>query len=686
VPANVRRNLVLSLDPNSGVAALKVDLIGPQRLPIGVPLGTAGYNNAVGFAGRGGGGPPYTFSILSGAIPTGLTFNNITGQWSGTPSVQGGFNFVARISDGTITTDRAFHVEVFGNMYPLFGHYSPTPAVRTRPYSYQVLFADANGSTAGITYTLSPGSGALPTGITLSTSGLLSAASVTGAIGTYWFSVRGTKAGATVDVPMAITVRTNMTALGVAAAADATLGTMLVGQPVDAQVNLTGGGGAVGMLPLIWSISSGTLPAGLSLVNMKDGTARIRGTPTAITDNTFVQPVLTVTDATGQSRNVTFGSGGVTAISVNTTLRASTGPGRQFVTNALGIAQDVDVFGVYFGDGSDGDVTINGANAVPGTTLSGGVNTATRDLYLNNVTFTAAGFLRMNGFDLYVNGVLDLTNASAGAINADGRDATGAGGAAAAAYGTAGGAGAAGTTTVGGNGSGSTSIHVGGGGHGRNGGAGGAGSSGAGGTGGAGANIDITATPRNLQQGDVYQVDDGTARFELSGIGAGTGGGGGGGGGGNGSAAGGQGAGGGGSAGRLNVYARTIRRVTGTTAAGAIRAKGGKGFNGGNGPAAGRGAGGGGGGGGGGKTRVVCGSLDGSAVAGLIQAPGGDGGNGGASGGIGSTAGGGGRGGDGGSITLTNLGDGTTTQVIGSAAAAPVGATGSAGGACAVSL
>jgi hypothetical protein len=90
--------------------------------------------------------------------------------------------------------------------------------------------------------------------------------------------------------------------------------------------------------------------------------------------------------------------------------------------------------------------------------------------------------------------------------------------------------------------------------------------------------------------------------------------------------------------------------------------------------------------GGGGKTRVVCGSLDGSAVAGLIQAPGGDGGNGGASGGIGSTAGGGGRGGDGGSITLTNLGDGTTTQVIGATSTAPVGTAGTTGGTCAANL
>ncbi len=107
------------------------------------------------------------------------------------------------------------------------------------------------------------------------------------------------------------------------------------------------------------------------------------------------------------------------------------------------------------------------------------------------------------------------------------------------AYGTRGGNGSAGTTTIGNAGLGSSAIHVGGGGHGRNGGNGGAGSSGAGGAGGAGANLDVNAYPRNLQQGDVFQEDDGTASFKQSVIGSGTGGGGGGGGGGNGSGAGG---------------------------------------------------------------------------------------------------------------------------------------------------
>jgi hypothetical protein len=364
--------------------------------------------------------------------------------------VQGGFNFVARISDGVITSDWSFHMEVFGALFPLYGHFQPTPATRLRPYSYQVLFADVTGSTAGITYALA--------GIGRTT-------------GRHHAERRG-----------------------------------------------------------------------LALVRERDG----------------------------RSRHVLFF-------------------GARHESRRDDRRPDVD-------RGPDEH---------------------------HGVTFTAAGFLHTNGFDVYINGVLDLTNASAGAINNDGNDANGAGGANRAHMARAV-AGGAGTTGVGNGGSASTSIHVDGGGHGRNGGSGGAGSSGAGGASGAGANIDINAYPRNLQQGDIFQVDDSTARFELSGIGAGTGGGGGGGG--NGSGAGGQGAGGGGSAGRLNVFARTIRRANGMTAAGAIRAKGGKGSTGGNGPGSGRGAGGGGGGGGGGKARVVCGSLDGSAVAGLSHAPGGDGG------------------------------------------------------------
>src|SRR5579863_10484186 len=62
----------------------------------------------------------------------------------------------------------------------------------------------------------------------------------------------------------------------------------------------------------------------------------------------------------------------------------------------------------FFGDGSDGNVTINGV-----TTLS-------RDMFYANLTIAAGAALNTNGWRIYVAGTLDLTAASAGGISRNG--------------------------------------------------------------------------------------------------------------------------------------------------------------------------------------------------------------------------------------------------------------------------
>lgn len=64
-----------------------------------------------------------------------------------------------------------------------------------------------------------------------------------------------------------------------------------------------------------------------------------------------------------------------------------------------------------FGDGSDGDATITGT-----TTLS-------KEMHYNNLTISATGTLKPNGYRIFVRGVLVL--AAGGSINDDGLDAVG---------------------------------------------------------------------------------------------------------------------------------------------------------------------------------------------------------------------------------------------------------------------
>ena len=61
------------------------------------------------------------------------------------------------------------------------------------------------------------------------------------------------------------------------------------------------------------------------------------------------------------------------------------------------------------GDGGDGNVVI-----------TSGVTTLVRDMYYNNLTISGTGQIYTNGHRVFVKGILDLTNAQAGAINFNG--------------------------------------------------------------------------------------------------------------------------------------------------------------------------------------------------------------------------------------------------------------------------
>ena len=338
----------------------------------------------------------------------------------------------------------------------------------------------------------------------------------------------------------------------------------------------------------------------------------------------------------------------------------------------------------FFGDGNSGtDITI---------TSSGSALTLTSDLYCRNLTISGTGYIITNGWSIYVSDVLDISNAQAGAIQTpvyNGNNAVQPNGGIAASYNTGmintvggGGSSAAGAnagTGIGANGSAadSTSSFFDGG-HGGNGGQGGIGTN-AGGYGGQAGTLTPLLVRRyndNLIFGSTY-------------ISGGSGGSGGGAAGGNGASSGGAGGGGGVGGGVIAIYARIINR-SGSTAAGAITAKGGTGGNGSTSATSGNlGGGAGGGGGGGGWVYIAYQALMGTTATNCLDASSGVGGAG-ANASTGATTAVGGQGGvsgDGGRITVINLSQNTTTETVGSAGnipSYPGGTTGSAGGAAVV--
>jgi len=326
----------------------------------------------------------------------------------------------------------------------------------------------------------------------------------------------------------------------------------------------------------------------------------------------------------------------------------------------------------FYGDGSDGNVTISG------------LITLQRDMYYNNLTVTGLNVIITGAYRIFVAGILDLTGITTGGIGRGGANGTNASGA------TGGGGGAQqGANTLGGSGgqaSGSagvsgttgvgaaaaavgTSLTTLGGSSGRGGAGGGLGAVGTAGTaGGTRTDNKINFFDFNLLRGAALYTGGQSAPGGSAGNGNGTLLGGGGGGGASGASV-------------VAIFANIIKRDN-TTAANAIRSPGNNGGIGGN--ATGGGGGGGGGGSAGGCVYIVYNSLQGSTGTNIISANGGNGGQGGI-GSAGYYGGTGGTGGGSGRIILINASTGVVTEydgttVAGNTAAAPTGTAGTAGG------
>jgi CSLREA domain-containing protein len=115
-----------------------------------------------------GGIAPYTYSLSAGALPMGLALRT-TGVISGTATASGTFNFTVTAKDSdSFTVAQAYLFTIAATTITLTPTTLPSPTVGMA-YS-QTL--SASGGIAPYSYSIS--TGALPTGLTLSTTGVLS--------------------------------------------------------------------------------------------------------------------------------------------------------------------------------------------------------------------------------------------------------------------------------------------------------------------------------------------------------------------------------------------------------------------------------------------------------------------------------------------------------------------------------
>jgi len=208
-------------------------------------------------------GESVTFAVASGALPAGLTLNASTGVISGTPTTAATSNFTISATNTGGVASQAYTV-VVKLAAPTITRTSLPDAVKGTAYSQTV-------TTTGEALTFSVSAGTIPAGLALNSStGVISGTPTSAA--SYNFTVTATNTGGSASQAYSVSV-----GLAAPSITRASLPNGIKGSAYSESITTTGEA-------LTFTVSSGTLPAGLSL-NSSSGL--ISGTPTAAASYNF---------------------------------------------------------------------------------------------------------------------------------------------------------------------------------------------------------------------------------------------------------------------------------------------------------------------------------------------------------------------------------------------------------------
>ncbi|MEA2475790.1 MAG: hypothetical protein QOE06_3705, partial [Thermoleophilaceae bacterium] len=293
-----------------------------------------------------GGTAPFTFSVATGALPSGLTLDSTTGAITGTPTAAGTF---------TIEVTDANHVVAAGTC-PFTIVAAPSIACSS-VNSGEVGLAfnsPAMVVTGGVgTLTFSVGTGSLPAGLALNAS----TGAITGtatAPGTFTIQVTdGNGVVAAGTCPFTIVAAPSI------ACSSVTSG--LVGVAFSSPaLTVTGG-----IAPFTFSIATGSLPAGLTL-NPSNGA--ITGTPT--TAGSFT---IKVTEAKGGVATGTCGYTFVAAVPLTVACAGATGQVGVPYHSSIGVSGGLAPYNYTIAAGSlPGGLSLNGDGTITGTPTGAG--------------------------------------------------------------------------------------------------------------------------------------------------------------------------------------------------------------------------------------------------------------------------------------------------------------------------
>ncbi len=271
-PQTATKNLSITINPQLTVTTSSL---------AAAAVGTA-YNQTLAATG---GITPYTWTVTTGSLPAGLSLNASTGAITGTPTGPqvGAINFTVTATDSESPTKTANANLSITVSAPPLSVTTSSLAGGTLGTAYSATVA----ATGGITpYTWSVSAGSLPTGLSLNTSTGAITGTPTGSVtGPINFTVKVT------DAELPAGSATAALSITIAAAPLSVVTSSLpngVAQSVYPGASLQGAGG---VSPYTWSVTTGSLPAGLSL---NPSTGAISGTPTTAGITTFT---VTITDS-----------------------------------------------------------------------------------------------------------------------------------------------------------------------------------------------------------------------------------------------------------------------------------------------------------------------------------------------------------------------------------------------------
>ncbi|WEK07703.1 MAG: putative Ig domain-containing protein [Candidatus Pseudomonas colombiensis] len=245
---------------NSATVTVTVSAPTLAITPTNVPNSTvnSAYSQTISATG---GTAPYTYAISAGSLPAGLSLNTSTGTLSGIPTASGTFNFTVRATDANSATGARAYSVIISGIPPVAGAVSVTVA--------------ANSSANPITLNLSGGAA---TSVAVSSAASHGSATASGTSITYTPTAGYSGAdsftytasnGSGTSSPATISITVSAPTISIS---PSVLSAFIAGSAYSQTISATGG-----TAPYSYAITSGSLPAGLSL---NTSTGVISGTPT----------------------------------------------------------------------------------------------------------------------------------------------------------------------------------------------------------------------------------------------------------------------------------------------------------------------------------------------------------------------------------------------------------------------